>query len=154
VTFFEWWRWVGAGTGEAATWTANPELLTELDGRPQKKIVILFSLVEVSYADIFGRFHTKYFWVYEELGRRSPYAVGPASTVAEVRDVSAAVRCFQGLALQRNKEQGSSSLVDGLVRKPTRVYAKLVQGKPITPADLKASVSSKAPRDCYRAVRV
>jgi hypothetical protein len=151
VTFFEWWRWAGAGTAEAASWTANPELLRELDAHRLRTTAIMFSLVEVSYADVFGRFHTKYFWVNEVLGRRSPYAVGPASSVAEVKNVSAAVRCQQELAVQRNKEQGSSSLVDGVVRKPTRVYAKLVQGKPITFADLRASVSSRASEECYRA---
>jgi hypothetical protein len=150
VTFVEWWRWAGAGTGEAASWTANPRLLRELDSRQQKKDVVLSSLVEVQYADVFGRFHTKYFRVDELLGRRPPSAVGPTSTIVEVRDVRAAVRCQQELAVQRNKEQGSSSLVEGAVRRPTRLYAKLTQGKLATLADLRASVSAKAPTDCYR----
>jgi hypothetical protein len=149
VTFFEWWRWAGSSASEAASWTANPRLLRELDSRQQKKYVVLFSLVEVTYADVFGRFHTKYFRVDEWLGRRPPFGPGPTSIIAEIRNVGAAVRCLQQLAVQRNKEQGGSSLVEGVVRRQTRLYAKLTQGKPATLADLSASVSAKAPRDCY-----
>jgi hypothetical protein len=150
ITFFEWWRWAGAGIGEAASWTSNPRLLSGLDDREHEKSVILFSLIEVSYADIFGRYHTRYFSVLETLGKRPVQTVGPESAIVEAKDLSAAVRCHLELAAQRSREQGGTILAEGVVRKQTRLQAKLSRGKPIVLADLDASVGEDAPRDCYR----
>lgn len=147
ITYLDWWRWAGAGTGEAARWTSNPRLLNGLDSRRQKEIMWLSTIIELSYADGFGQFHTKYFTVIEVLGARPPNSVAPESTISEVQDPSAAVRCLQAAAAQRKDELGTIG-AEGVVRTPTRLYAALAQGKPITLADVDASITLKTPEEC------
>jgi hypothetical protein len=147
ITYIDWWTWAGARTGEAASWTSSPRLLRGLDRRQQKKAMWVDSIVSVSYADVFGKFHTKYFRVTERLGARSPYATGPASVIGEARDPSRTVRCLQAASLQRDQELGRSG-VDGVVRTPTKVYARLAQGNPITLSDLEASMTLTTPEEC------
>jgi hypothetical protein len=147
ITYIDWWRWAGAGTGEAARWTSNPRLLSRLDSRRQKEIMWLDTIVELSYADVFGQFHTKYFRVIEVLGARPPNSVAPESTISELQDPSVAVRCLQAAAVQRSAELGTSG-DEGVVRTPTRLYAALAQGKPITLADVDASITLETPEEC------
>lgn len=101
----------------------------------------------VYYADVFGKFHSKYFRVYESLGAQPPYSINPSSFIGEVGDPSAAVRCLQATAEQRDMELDRSG-IEGLVRTPTRVYAKLAQGRPITLADVEASAKLETPDEC------
>ena len=149
ITYINWWRWSGAGTGEAASWTSSPHLLSRLDSRRLKKKMWVDSIVSVSYADVFGKVHIKYFRVLESLGVQSPYSTDPPSYIGEIGDPSAAVHCLQAAAVQRDLELGRSG-VEGVVRQPTRVYAKLAQGKPITLAEVEASVKLEAPEECVR----
>jgi hypothetical protein len=147
ITYLDWWKWEGAGPGEAARWTSNPRLLRRLDDRQQKNFLWLDTIVELSYADVFGRFHTKYFRVIELLGARRPYSTNPESRIFEMENPSATVRCLQAAAVQRNKELGTSRS-EGVVRTPTRLYATLAQGKPITLADVDASITLETPEEC------
>jgi hypothetical protein len=147
ITYIDWWRWSGAGTGEAARWTASPHLLSHLDSRPLKKGMWVDSIISASYADVFGRFHIKYFRVIENLGAQSPYSTESPSYIGEVDDPSAAVRCLQAATAQRDLELDRSRN-EGRVRQPTRLYAKLAQGKPITAADVEASAKLETPDEC------
>jgi hypothetical protein len=69
------------------------------------------------------------------------------SYIGEIGDSSAAVRCLQAAAVQRDLELDRSG-IEGVVRQPTRVYAKLAQGKPIALADVEASVKLEVPEEC------
>jgi hypothetical protein len=77
ITYINWWRWSGAGTGGAVSWASSPHLLSRLDSRRLKKEMWVDSIFSVSYADVFGRFHIKYFRVWERLGAQSPYSTDP-----------------------------------------------------------------------------
>lgn len=137
VATSDWWKPTGPVQGETARWLSKPSVLAEVNDKTSRKDIILMSIIEVSFLNVFGATQHAYFSSVDGLAgywEEAPYGVH------RMRNESQTQRCVESLGIQFAIRNIDRFYRGAWARRVNKVVEKrLAAGAPITVADIEKS---------------